>query len=88
MIESLILQMKLFILIFILTILFVGFTFAGFAIKMLFKKNGEFKRQCSSVDPLTGKRIGCSCNKTAYEKCEKHPEYSPLDINGEMLKEL
>ncbi len=45
----------------LLTIGLLAFAFAGFAIKMFFKKNGEFKKQCSSVDPNTGKRLGCSC---------------------------
>ncbi len=35
--------------------------FALIGIKMFLKKGGEFKKQCSSVDPKTGQRLGCSC---------------------------
>jgi hypothetical protein len=45
----------------IISIVFVGLAFAGFAIKILLTKNGEFKKSCSSVDPTTGERYGCSC---------------------------
>ncbi len=80
--------MKLFVIIFAFSIFILGFAIVGFAIKIVFKKNGEFKRQCSSVNPITGERIGCSCKKSVYEKCSKHPKYNPLDINGELLDEL
>ena len=39
----------------------MALAFAGFAVKMFFKKDGEFKKQCSTVDPHTGKALGCSC---------------------------
>ena len=39
----------------------MALAFAGFAVKMFFKKDGEFKKQCSTVDPHTGKNLGCSC---------------------------
>ncbi len=44
----------------LLTIVIVGIAFAGFAIKMFVKKNGEFKKQCSSMD-AHGNRVGCAC---------------------------
>ncbi len=48
----------------LLSIIIMAIVFAGFAVKMFFKKDGEFKKQCSSVDPHTGKRLGCSCAGT------------------------
>jgi len=39
----------------LLTIGLLAIAFAGFAVKMFFKKDGEFKKQCSTVDPHTGK---------------------------------
>ncbi|HPG33818.1 MAG: membrane or secreted protein [Lentimicrobiaceae bacterium] len=45
----------------LLTILIVGLSIAGIAIKMFFKKGGEFRKSCGSVDPTTGMKIGCSC---------------------------
>lgn len=45
----------------LLTVVILAVAFAGFAIKMFFKKDGEFKKQCSSIDPKTGKALGCSC---------------------------
>lgn len=48
----------------LITIILVAAAFAGFAVKMIFQKNGEFKKSCGSVDPATGQPIGCSCGKT------------------------
>lgn len=45
----------------ILTIILLAIAFAAIGIKMFVKKDGEFKKQCSSVDPDTGKKHGCSC---------------------------
>jgi hypothetical protein len=54
----------------IISIILIGLAFAGFAIKILLKKNGEFKKSCSSVDPQTGDRYGCSCgNADGGEEC-------------------
>ena len=55
----------------LISIVFVGLAFAGFAIKILLTKNGEFKKSCSSVDPTTGERYGCSCGEgDGGEACE------------------
>jgi hypothetical protein len=45
----------------LLTITILAIAFAAIAIKMFVKKDGEFKKQCSSIDPDTGKKLGCSC---------------------------
>ncbi|NLL29039.1 MAG: membrane or secreted protein [Bacteroidales bacterium] len=54
--------MNLLLIIFICIIL-IALSVAGFAIKILLKKNGEFKKQCSVKDPKTGEYLGCTCNK-------------------------
>ncbi len=51
----------MFLKILLASVIFLALAFAGFAIKMFFKKGGEFKKQCSSIDPETGKALGCSC---------------------------
>lgn len=48
----------------LVTIVLVGLAFAGIGIKMLLVKGGEFKKSCGSVDPTTGKRIGCTCGNS------------------------
>ncbi len=56
-------------------IILLSLAFIGFAVKMFFKKNGEFKKACSSVDSKTGKPIGCVCNGEDDKNCvnyEKH----------------
>ncbi len=59
----------------LLTILIVGFAVAAIAIKMFVKKEGEFKKSCSSVDPSTGTRLGCTCgNADGGETCENKNE--------------
>jgi hypothetical protein len=64
----------------IISILFIGLAFAGFAVKILFQKNGEFKKSCSSIDPETGQAYGCSCgNAEKEEACENRKrQTSPL----------
>jgi hypothetical protein len=55
----------------IISIIFIGLAFAGFAIKILLTKNGEFKKSCSSIDPETGQSYGCSCGSSeSGEACE------------------
>jgi hypothetical protein len=57
--------------VFIIAIALVGLAFAGFAIKMFFIKGAEFKKQCSSVDPATGKKLACGCGEGGgSEACE------------------
>ncbi len=50
-----------FLQILLFSILLIGIGFAGIAIKMFFKKDYVFKKQCSTIDPKTGKRLGCVC---------------------------
>ena len=65
----------MFIKVLLITIVFIGLAVAGFAIKMFFVKNGEFKKQCSSVDPHTGKALGCSCEGAPGDnRCRKEGE--------------
>jgi hypothetical protein len=54
----------------LITIVLIGIAFAGIGIKMFLKKDGEFKKQCGSIDPNTGQRIGCSCGGEKKETCE------------------
>ena len=55
----------------LITIVLLALAISGIAIKMFLKKGGEFKKQCSSVDPDTGERFGCSCGKAeGGESCE------------------
>lgn len=50
------------LLILILIVLGVfALAFVGIGIKMFLKKGGEFKKSCSTVNPKTGERLGCSC---------------------------
>lgn len=55
----------------IITIILLALAFAGFAVKMFFHKDGEFKKTCGSVDPTTGTKIGCSCgNAEGGKSCD------------------
>jgi hypothetical protein len=59
--------------VFIISIILLGLAFAGFAIKILLTKNGEFKKSCSSIDPETGQAYGCSCGSAdGGEECENN----------------
>lgn len=62
----------------IIAILFVAIAVAGIAIKMFFLKDGEFKKSCSSVDPETGERIGCTCGKAEGKEGECKNKHKSL----------
>jgi hypothetical protein len=54
----------------VLSIIMLGFCFAGIAIKILLKKNGEFAGTCASNNPLINKE-GDSCNFCGARPDEK-----------------
>ncbi len=59
----------------IITVVILAIAFAAIGIKMFVKKDGEFKKQCSSVDPDTGKKLGCSCEGAPGDgRCRKENE--------------
>lgn len=70
-----------FLKILLLTAILMGLAFAGFAVKMFFKKDGEFKKQCSSVNPKTGKAIGCVCGGEGDGSCQNKELVSKIKIN-------
>ena len=57
----------------LLTIVLLGLAFAGIAIKILFKKNGEFAGTCASNNPLLeNEGVTCSvCGARPDEQCKK-----------------
>lgn len=61
---------------FLLAIILVGLSIAGIAIKMFFLKGSSFVKTCGSVDPLTGKKISCTCGNEGNGNklnCENSP---------------
>jgi len=59
----------------IITVVLLAAAFAGIGIKMFVKKDGEFKKQCSTIDPQTGKNLGCSCEGAPGDgRCRKDNE--------------
>lgn len=53
----------------LITVILVAIALAGIAVKMFVLKGGEFKKQCSSVDPYTGRKLGCSCGGDGSGTC-------------------
>jgi hypothetical protein len=56
----------------LVSIVLLALAFAGIAIKMFFFKDAEFTKSCSSIDPESGKRLGCSCGGTESASCENN----------------
>lgn len=55
----------------LLSVVLVAIAIAAMAIKMFIKKDGEFKKSCSSIDPATGNPLGCTCgNGDGGENCD------------------
>lgn len=80
--------MKQIIVVLLFAMAAVALCMAGLGIKIIVKKNGEFKRHCNAVDPKTGMRSGCVCaEKSVIRDCNHGPKYHPLEINKELLQE-
>ncbi len=81
--------MKVLLLVLGVTVVALGLSFCFIGIKMFVKKNGEFKRRCANVDPMTGDRTNCVCGKgnVFTDKCSSDHKYSPLEVNRELLEE-
>ncbi|MGC6470239.1 MAG: membrane or secreted protein [Flavobacteriales bacterium] len=64
----------------ILSIVLLGLGFAGIAIKILVKKDGEFSGTCASNSPFLNKDgENCSfCGATPDEQCKKE-EVEPIE---------
>jgi hypothetical protein len=62
----------------LLSIGLLALCFAGIAIKIILKKDGEFSGTCASNNPLLNKEgESCSfCGATPDEKCKKPVEQS------------
>ena len=71
----------------ILAAVLLALAFAGIAVKMIVRKNGEFKRHCASTDPYTGKSAGCICGNAQKNDCHEQKKHTPLEVNDELLKE-
>ena len=58
----------------LLSIALLALAFAGIAIKILFKKNGEFAGTCASNNPLLNKEgESCGvCGARPEEKCKEN----------------
>lgn len=80
-------SMNTFLLTLGLAIAFIGIGFAGIAVKILLKKNGEFSGTCASQSPFLNKEgEACSmCGALPSEKCKSddqpkkdEAEFSPF----------
>ena len=47
----------------VIAVVAVGLMMAGLGIKMMLRKEKEFKRPCANADPLTGRCTHCTCGK-------------------------
>ncbi len=58
----------------LLSIVLLALAFAGIAVKLLFKKNGEFAGTCASNNPLLNKEgESCGiCGARPDEKCKEN----------------
>ncbi|MBK7173036.1 MAG: membrane or secreted protein [Bacteroidales bacterium] len=54
----------------IVAVILVGLSIAGIAIRLFLVKDGDFRKSCSSVDPATGQKLGCSCEGSNESSCE------------------
>lgn len=48
----------------------LGLAFAGIAVRLFLLKDGQFRKSCSSVDPKTGQKLGCTCGGDPDTACE------------------
>lgn len=62
-------------------IILLALAFIGFAVRILLKKDGQFRKSCSTMDNGEGDKYACKCSGKSDEdesKCEyfaiHHPE--------------
>ncbi|MCK9613162.1 MAG: hypothetical protein PHR81_01120 [Bacteroidales bacterium] len=67
---------------FLLAIVILAFAVAGIAIKMLVKKDGEFRKSCSHADTKDGKTTNCVCGGSDDDP-KKCVNYSKHHLNDE-----
>lgn len=73
----------------ILSVVLLAVAVAGIAIKMFVKKGGEFKKQCASIEPQTGNRIGCTCEGSPSDgSCKNENEKKKISPVLAQIKEL
>lgn len=51
-------------------VVLLSLAFAGIAIRLFFFKDAEFRKSCSSIDPNSGQRLGCSCGGDEKTSCD------------------
>lgn len=58
----------------LLALILLALAVAGIAIKLIVKKDGEFKKTCSSIDAKTGKPLDCVCGGSEKDpaRCENY----------------
>lgn len=50
-------------------VILIGIAWAAIAIKMFLKRNGEFRKSCSSQANNSGKPVPCACGKNSADDC-------------------
>lgn len=53
--------MKTIVVVLVVAVAAVGLMMAGLGLKMLLKKEKEFRRPCANADPKTGRCANCTC---------------------------
>ena len=54
--------MKTILTVLIIAVAVVALMMLGLGVKMLFRKEKEFKRPCANADPTTGRCAHCTCD--------------------------
>ena len=59
--------------VFLLSLVLIGLAFAGIAVKIIFKKNGQFAGTCASNNPMLQEEGGgCGlCGARPEDRCRK-----------------
>ena len=60
--------MKTILIVLAIAVAVVGLMMAALGIKMLLKKEKEFKRPCANADPKTGRCANCTCDLKQTDK--------------------
>lgn len=58
----------------LLSVILIAFAFLALAVKMFFKKGGQFTKTCASIDEK-GQKIPCICKDAGPDKCENYDEH-------------
>jgi hypothetical protein len=70
---------------FLVSLILLALAFIGIAIKMFVRKDGQFEKQCLTIEFETGEKLGCVCTAEKHEDCIYYKVHHGEEVNSEKV---